>query len=374
MEQLNKLKVVFFNPVLQNVNSAGYNRFLSIVKMVSFHFNYKILNPKYKIKYNNKIIRGLLYRLYIIQATFNIIRKRKKGNIIIFYLFGIDPILSLFFGFFSKIANFKIICEVNEFPKSIIKDNKTLIYINKLLIYPWLFNLNHGYSLISDELITFFSKYSSQSIINKLPMTVDFERFIIKTKDNFINYIFYAGSLSQEKDGIIHLLNAFSKFHEITNDISLVICGDGSEQDKELFLNTIKQLEISNNVKYLGLIDRNEIPGLVLNAMICVLPRPNSVQAQAGFPTKLGEYLASGKPVIVTDVGDIPKYLKNDEAYIISNKNIEAELYAAFIEIKTDYNKALKIGMKGKERAKQEFSLDNNALKIKKFIHQVSGV
>ena len=40
-----------------------------------------------------------------------------------------------------------------------------------------------------------------------------------------------------------------------------------------------------------------------------VLARPDNIQAKGGFPTKLGEYLATGNPVVVTKVGEIPNYL-----------------------------------------------------------------
>jgi glycosyltransferase involved in cell wall biosynthesis len=374
MAERNNVKIVFFEPILINKNSAAYNRFLGIVSMVSYNFNYKVVNPNVSNDIKNRIIRGLVLRLKIILKALHEFRNKENGEIIVFYLFGTDFILLLLFGFLKALIKIKVVGEINEYPISIIKNKRKQIVFNKIFIYPWLFSRIDGYSIISDQLISFFKGFVRRKIIVKIPMTVDFNRFSERTLNEHGNYIFYAGSLSQDKDGIIHLLNAFSKFTLIANEVNLIICGDGSKKDKELFMNTIKQLNIHDNVKYLGLINRNDIPGLVLNAMICVLPRPNSVQAQGGFPTKLGEYLASGKPVIVTDVGDIPKYLKNDEAFIISNKDIESELYDAFIEIKTDYNKALKIGMKGKERAKQEFSLDNNALKIEKFIHQVSGV
>jgi glycosyltransferase involved in cell wall biosynthesis len=37
------------------------------------------------------------------------------------------------------------------------------------------------------------------------------------------------------------------------------------------------------------------------------------LQNRAGFSTKLGEYLASGNPVVAAGVGDIPLYLKDRE-------------------------------------------------------------
>lgn len=60
------------------------------------------------------------------------------------------------------------------------------------------------------------------------------------------------------------------------------------------------------------------MPQMLKNAEALVLDRPNSLQAQYGFPTKLGEYLLTGNPVVVTKVGDIPLYLKDGVSALLS--------------------------------------------------------
>jgi glycosyltransferase involved in cell wall biosynthesis len=55
-----------------------------------------------------------------------------------------------------------------------------------------------------------------------------------------------------------------------------------------------------------------------------VLARPDSLQAQAGFPTKLGEYLATGRPVVVTRTGEIGSYLVDGKsAYLAEPGNVK---------------------------------------------------
>jgi len=50
----------------------------------------------------------------------------------------------------------------------------------------------------------------------------------------------------------------------------------------------------------------------LLFAKILALARPKSKVADAGFPSKLTEYLSTGNPVVVTRVGEIPYYLKDN--------------------------------------------------------------
>ena len=47
------------------------------------------------------------------------------------------------------------------------------------------------------------------------------------------------------------------------------------------------------------------------NATAHLIPLSNSIQDTARFPNKISEYLASAKPIITTDVGEIKHYFKD---------------------------------------------------------------
>ena len=99
------------------------------------------------------------------------------------------------------------------------------------------------------------------------------------------------------------------------------------------------------------------------NAKLLCLARPSSLQSTGGFPTKLGEYLATGHPVVVTSVGEIPNYLNRENSYIVEPDN--NKLFGETInEILTDYDKAVEIGRKGKEVAMQNFNYSVQAVKL----------
>ncbi len=53
------------------------------------------------------------------------------------------------------------------------------------------------------------------------------------------------------------------------------------------------------------------------NSDVLCMCRKESGFANAGFPFKLGEYLATGNPVICTKVSDVEYYLDNEDVYLI---------------------------------------------------------
>jgi glycosyltransferase involved in cell wall biosynthesis len=76
--------------------------------------------------------------------------------------------------------------------------------------------------------------------------------------------------------------------------------------DTSKHLKLIREYRLEGRIQWKGEVPRDQIPAILQHASLLVLPRPESKQAQGGFPTKLGEYLATGNPVCSTRVGEIP--------------------------------------------------------------------
>ena len=65
-----------------------------------------------------------------------------------------------------------------------------------------------------------------------------------------------------------------------------------------------ENLGISDQTTFAGRVQRSEIPGYLAQASVLVLARPRSPLADAGMPSKVAEYLASGVPTILTRAGE----------------------------------------------------------------------
>ena len=93
-----------------------------------------------------------------------------------------------------------------------------------------------------------------------------------------------------------------------------------------------------------------------MNAQILVLDRPNNVQAQYGFPTKLGEYLLTGNPTVLTRVGDMPLFLEDKVSTVFACPDNPEDFSSKIVWCLNNYEKAKEIGQRGKEVAKKHFS------------------
>ena len=167
------------------------------------------------------------------------------------------------------------------------------------------------------------------------------------------------------------LIKAFAIVTKTHFDIKLYIIGKTpSPDDKSGNLKLIESLGLTDKVVLTGMIDASRMPQMLKDAKVLALDRPDSLQAQNGFPTKLGEYLLTENPVVVTKVGDIPLFLHDGESALLSEQRNPDE-FALKLCWALEYPKeAAEIGRRGKEVAMKAF---NYLIESKKIIDTIYG-
>lgn len=158
----------------------------------------------------------------------------------------------------------------------------------------------------------------------------------------------YCGTPTR-KDGVLDLLESFAMLCQKTKKVHLLIIGDVVSGISVIpsLEERAKILGISDKVSFTGLVPHSKIPHLLNSCQILALTRPNGVSAEAGFPSKLGEYFACRKPVLVTKVGDIPKYFVSGEHAIIVEPGDIFGIAKGFQEIIENNELASKIAANG---------------------------
>lgn len=224
-----------------------------------------------------------------------------------------------------------------------------------------------GMFVISTALKAFFENLGVNrvSVVN---MTVDTNRFDgIEKQAGKDQYIAYCGSASNNKDGVDDLLKAFAIVHKTFPELKLYIIGKTparKQKDFQSNLELVSQLGVQDAVVFTGSVSAEQMPQLLCNAEMLVLCRPDSLQAQNGFPTKLGEYLLTGNPVVVTSVGDIPLFLEDGVSALVTKpKDIDA-FASKMIWAVSHSQEAHVIGERGRQVALKHFNYKTEAKKM----------
>ncbi len=202
-----------------------------------------------------------------------------------------------------------------------------------------------------------------------LNMIVDRKRFETLPDIEPTNKIAYCGILSEFKDGISILIKAFAKVVVKYPDYKLQLIGPFQNIDTELIIRSlVYNLEIVDKVEFLGSVSPDEIPNLLKSSKILTLARPDNIQAKYGFATKIGEYLMTNRPVVLTRVGAVENYLKDGENCILANPDDVENFSEKLLWTISHYEEAAKIGRQGMATVLQFFDSEKEAEKIYKTI------
>jgi glycosyltransferase involved in cell wall biosynthesis len=202
-----------------------------------------------------------------------------------------------------------------------------------------------------------------------LPVTVNRELLENQEQDRPPRALtlFYSGSFN-EKDGLPYLLEGLYLTRKAGVPLRLMLSGKGTAKEMELFWETVRRFGLADIVDYKGFLTRTAyLQSLSSGADVFCMTRINSAYANAGFPFKLGEFLATGKPVIASKVGDVEKYLTNNDAYLVNPENPE-EIKNALVDIARFPLLAKVAGLNGREVARKYFDHENYAGPLRHFL------
>jgi glycosyltransferase involved in cell wall biosynthesis len=308
-----------------------------------------------------------LFRLII--YLFSLVNKPRPVRLLIFNseLQYNVPILV-----FSKIFNFtliKFVAEIidrSEFTDSLFGRIKRIGY-------------DYNYKVLnrkSDKLLVFslylknFYKglgYDENKILVQ-PNLTDFDFW--EPVNNDTRYTFGYSGAPYLKDGLHDLFKAMSLLTSENPDITLLVIGDVTF-GKSLIPSLKEECEklgISGKVSFTGLVELAKVKQYLSECKNLTITRPSTLQTQAGFPTKLGEYFATKRPVLATDFGDMKEYF-TDGIDIIMAECGNPESIAAKIKWMIENGQELEsISKRGYNRAHQLLEYKNSVKRMLSFI------
>jgi len=316
------------------------------------------------------IIRQVVDIFSLLNAAVITFQKRKQTDVLL--VVSNNAVQILLFKLMALITKKVIILEKSEFPFIFKKKNPSTSVYQRLYI-KHIYRLFDGIIVISKSLEAYFmtkKKHSAKLLL--VPIIVDSQVFIDTTDSpRLTDEVVYAGILNQSKDGILDIIDAFCRLNQIYKDKKLILIGDiEASECKEEIYNSILKHNVEDSVIITGYLPRSEVVARLKKAEVLILAKPASLQSEHSFPTKVGEYLATGKPVVLTNVGCVNQYLTDGiNAFIAEPNNIES-LSGKLLEVYSDYKRSLEIGSRGRQVAFNQFDYKNQTNVIIDFFRE----
>ncbi|ADH90490.1 glycosyl transferase group 1 [Ancylobacter novellus DSM 506] len=239
-------------------------------------------------------------------------------------VFSTDPQLLLQCLVVARLFRVRILHEITEYPSEVLPCSLygrfSLWFWEKVFV-----RAVDRQVVISRALRAYVEALNPHAAILTIPATTVFgAREEWEPRGGPFTFV-YTGSLNERKDGVLSLVAAFRRLFEIYPDSQLDMYGHGYPHEAEAVREMIDGQGLAGIVRLHAAIPSSEVPAVLHGASALVLCRPSSKQATGGFPTKLAEYLAAGRPVVVTQTGDIGLYLEDGvSAYLVPPDSVEA--------------------------------------------------
>lgn len=331
----------------------------------------------YQTKSSNHVVKSIDYRIKKWKCRFDAVRYIKKQHEIRPYdclIVSYDTLMELYatIPFLHKLGT-KIVMISDEYPYPIRVKLKSSLSKFRTLNYIYLSRFIDGRILMTENLQKFFDREFGKKTSTIVSTIVNVDKFIKARSmlNNDQEYLCYMGNMELSKDNVDNIIRAFDIIKNKYVKLKLFLYGSPSDKDRKFLEMLISDLGLKDRVVLKGRVLFDQVPAILKSAKILVASQPNTMRAEGGFPTKMGEYFMTGVPTILTDVGEISRYVKDGiNAYLVEPGN--PQQYAdKLCYIMDNYSNALIAAKNAKEMVVNSFSCEKAAIVIESFINKL---
>jgi glycosyltransferase involved in cell wall biosynthesis len=363
----------------RGLKEQGYNCF--IINKISHHERQVNSNAKWSrsesIPYINTALLGYRPKSFLLRNINKIsgyigefillctYRKKIQTAILYSNYFAELP----YYWILSKVFNFKIIYQYVEFFSKIPGRDSFFTKLNDRLVDNCFFKFSHGVICISDYLMEHLRSKDTQIPAIKLPAICDYKALERVKSVQIDPYIMYCGTIYYE-EVIVFILDIFEnlkikKLYE--GNLLLILSGSHDSKWSQL------SYRLNNHPYFENIILRknqpfNDILPYYLGADVLLIPLRNTIQDIARFPHKIGEYTASKRPIISTNLGEVKKYFMDGISAMLTENYVVEEYVQKLSQVLSQKEWMSVIGKNGYEMGIRNFDYQAQCKKLSDFI------
>lgn len=174
------------------------------------------------------------------------------------------------------------------------------------------------------------------------------------------NRLLYVGRLAVEK-GLPVVLESLTQLTSQYPDLLLTVVGDGS--DRALLEARTRKMGLEKHVDFVGYQSQAAVREFLRKTDIFVLP-----SFAEGIPVVLMEAMATGVPVVATQIAGISELVKSGEnGYLVSPGDSDA-LSGAISKLVVDADHRNQLGQAGRIQVEQEFNITQSLSRLTEYL------
>ena len=246
------------------------------------------------------------------------------------------------------------------------RGNTKVYSAGRRILMPWFKRLD-GRIAVSPPAMEFVSKHFPGEY-EIIPNGIDVDRFsnnsapIREFKDGKINLLF-VGRLEKRK-GLRYLLGALGQLTLDRSNLRLIVVGPGNP-DRDSY-RIISERNLTDKVIFTGRVSQDDLPRYYATADICCYP----ATGKESFGIVLLEAMASGKPIVASDIEGYASVLSNErEGFLVQRKDEEA-LAEGISRLIDNPSLRLRMGTQGRETA-ENYRWNKVAIRVEDYYYSL---
>ena len=192
------------------------------------------------------------------------------------------------------------------------------------------------------------------TILPEIYLKYEINQSVIERFKNTFNIV-YLGDTSLRR-GTDIAIKAIAKLKNKIDNINLILIGDSSVDDELKALSN--DLGVSAYISFEGWQDVSLFPSYVRASSICISPLKRNKHHDTTFANKLFQYMAMGKPVIVSDCTTQANLILEENCGLVFKAGEEQSLVEQIIRLYNDPALASKLGENGKAAVMERWNWD----------------
>lgn len=186
-----------------------------------------------------------------------------------------------------------------------------------------------------------------------IPNGVDTEKFkpLENKKKSREEFLLIAPRRLDPKNGLNFLISAMPLIRKEIPQIKLIIAGGGEKSLKDSYLQLAKELNVSDIVSITGDVPYKDMPSIMAGADLIIIPSLMEAVSLAAL-----EAMASGVPVVASDVGGLPLIIDETVGALVPPKDPQALADAIINLYHLPPDELAKKGFAARERVLKTFT------------------
>lgn len=306
-------------------------------------------------------------KVYALWQEYRLLRKwKKRDQLDLVIVHSMDFGDLVFYRVLAMLLGFRMVYQLVELNSSMQSRQGWRIAINDFLLEKIGLSLPHAILPISHYLEQYLQERFPRMPLFKVPIICDFQHFSTSRHTEApYPYFLYCGSLNYQ-EVVRFILEAFDQLETTAFHLHLVL--SGSDEQKAAINAHIASMRCAQRVRLLSRLPYEELIAQYAGAKGLLIPLRPTVQDKARFPHKIGEYLASGNPVISTQLGEVQHFFTDKENAILA-ASYDVPAFAKAMQFVIDHPEdAAKIGKQGKDLGWQAFDCKLNGERLSGFL------